>query len=54
MSFFTGTGKSKQEAKEAVLKQYADNCRSCLITRAEAAKLPKQQFSVQASVLVTC
>ena len=50
MDFFTGTGKDKDEAKEAVLKQYADNCRSCLMTRAETAKLPKRQFSVDAGM----
>ena len=50
MDFFTGAGKSKTEAKEAVLKQYADNCRSCLMTKTDMARLPKKQFSVKAGV----
>ena len=50
MDFFTGAGKSDTEAKEAVLKQYADNCRTCLLTRSDVAKLPKRQFSVQAGM----
>ena len=50
MDFFTGAGKSNTEAKEAVLKQYADNCRSCLMTKTDLARLPKKQFSVKAGM----
>ena len=50
MDFFTGAGKTNTEAKEAVLKQYADNCRSCLMTKTDLARLPKKQFSLKAGV----
>ena len=50
LDFMTGTGKSLAEAKEAILKDYAFNCRSCFITKAERKKLPKHPFSEKAGL----
>ncbi len=46
LQFYRNSGKSDTEAKEQILKEFAENCRSCLLTKEDLKTASAHPFSV--------